>query len=61
MNTAAYGGFLYKKGRGHVLCMGASIRQQTALEGGAIYAVDGANITWTCDMANNSATLGTAM
>ena len=60
-NKAAYGGFLYNKGRGNVSCMGASIRQHTSLEGGAIYAVDAANITWACDIVNNSAISGTAM
>lgn len=50
-----------KRGPGHASCIGASINHHEGLDGGAIYAVDGANITWACDIANNSALSAPAM
>lgn len=60
-NTADYGGFLYREGEGITSCTNASILQHHGVDGGAIHAVDGAELDWQCDLGNNTALAGPAM
>ena len=60
-NTADYGGFLYNNGKGTASCTNASILRHEGVDGGAIYAVDGATLEWACDLGENSALAGPAM
>ncbi|CAN0099803.1 unnamed protein product, partial [Laminaria digitata] len=60
-NKADFGGFLYKEGAGETSCTGASIVGHDAVDGGAIYAVDGATVHWACDIRDTSAISGPAM
>lgn len=60
-NSADFGGFLYKEGEGSTSCSGASIEHHEGVDGGAIYAVDGAVLDWECDLIKNSALAGPAM
>lgn len=60
-NEADFGGFLYKEGEGITTCTGANVSLHRGVDGGAIYAVDGATLEWMCDLKNNSALIGPAM
>lgn len=60
-NEADLGGFLFKEGDGKATCTGASILGHKGVDGGAIYAVDGADLYWECDLINNEALSGPAM
>lgn len=60
-NEADFGGFLYKQGKGITSCEGASVLGHKGVDGGAIYAVDGATLEWECDLLRNSALVGSAM
>lgn len=60
-NEADFGGFLYKKGTGNTRCSGTSIEMHKALDGGAIYALDDADLDWECDLLRNTALAGPAM
>ena len=61
MNKADFGGFLHKEGDGKASCEGASILEHEGVNGGAIYAVDDAELDWACDLEGNSAFAGSAM
>ncbi|CAM9587167.1 unnamed protein product [Ectocarpus fasciculatus] len=60
-NTADFGGFLYKAGEGTAACSGATVLRHVGVDGGAIYAVDGANLEWECHLRGNSALIGPAI
>ena len=60
-NKADFGGFLYVEGDGTSSCMGASVVRHSGVDGGAIYAVDGAFLEWACDLVENKALVGPAM
>lgn len=60
-NVADFGGFLYKEGAGNTSCTGASVEKHQGVDGGAIYAVDGATLEWECDLVENVALSGPAM
>ncbi|CAB1104673.1 unnamed protein product [Ectocarpus sp. CCAP 1310/34] len=60
-NKADFGGFLYKAGEGNAACSGATVLQHEGVDGGAIYAVDGANLEWECHLRENSALIGPAI
>ncbi|CAM9772969.1 unnamed protein product, partial [Ectocarpus sp. 12 AP-2014] len=60
-NKADFGGFLYKEGPGDASCTGASVEGHRGVDGGAVYAVEGAKLEWGCDLVNNSALAGPAM
>lgn len=60
-NSADFGGFLFKEGSGNTSCSGASIERNIGVDGGGIYALDGASIDWQCDMESNYALSGCAM
>lgn len=60
-NMADFGGFLYKEGGGKATCTGASIVGHIGVDGGAIYAVDDADLYWECDLIENVALSGPAM
>lgn len=52
---------MYKKGEGETSCKNASILQHEGVDGGAIHAVDGAELDWECDLGYNTALAGPAM
>ena len=52
---------MYKEGDGNASCEGASILEHEGVDGGAIYAVDDAELDWACDLEGNSALAGPAM
>lgn len=52
---------MYKEGAGDTSCIGASILQNEAVDGGAMYLVNDATVDWTCDIEDNSAISGGAM
>lgn len=60
-NRADFGGFLYKDGDGDAACVGVSVFNHTALNGGAVYILDGATLDWQCDLAMNDALTGPGM
>ncbi|CAM9271368.1 unnamed protein product, partial [Ectocarpus sp. 8 AP-2014] len=60
-NEADFGGFLYKEGPGNASCTGASVSGHRGVDGGAVYAVEGAKLEWGCDLVNNSALAGPAI
>lgn len=60
-NKADYGGFLYKVGVGNTICSNATIEGNVGVDGGAIYAVDGAIVDWECDLVENTALTAPAM
>lgn len=60
-NEADFGGFLYVEGDGATSCEGASVEENSGVDGGAIYAVDGATVNWSCHLINNEALSGPAM
>ncbi|CBJ26637.1 adhesin-like protein [Ectocarpus siliculosus] len=60
-NEADFGGFLYKEGPGNASCTGASVVGHRGVDGGAVYAVEGAKLEWGCDLVNNSALAGPAI
>ncbi|CBJ33129.1 asn/thr-rich large protein family protein [Ectocarpus siliculosus] len=60
-NKADFGGFLYKAGEGNATCSGATVLQHEGIDGGAIYAIDGANLEWACHIRENSALIGPAI
>lgn len=60
-NEADLGGFLSKAGRGITSCKGASVVRHKGVDGGAIYAIDGATLEWECDLKHSSALVGPAM
>lgn len=60
-NTADFGGFLYKEGKGTASCVGASIQDNKGVDGGAIYADEDATLDWACDLKGNFALAGPAM
>jgi len=60
-NNADFGGFLYKKGAGSVSCTGASAERNQAVDGGGVYAVENATLSWSCDLVGNSALSGPAV
>lgn len=60
-NKADYGGFLYTDGEGTTSCKGASVEESNAVDGGGVYAVDGAMVDWECNLLSNSALSGPAM
>ena len=60
-NKADFGGFLYVQGSGTSSCTGASVVEHSGIDGGAIYAVDGAVLEWACDLVKNKALVGPAM
>lgn len=60
-NKADFGGFVYKEGKGNTSCDGASIDGHKGVDGGAIYAVDGATLDWKCNLKGNLAVSGPAM
>ena len=61
LNKADFGGFLHKEGDGNASCEGAFILKHEGVHGGAIYAVDDAELEWACDLERNSAFSGSAM
>eukprot|EP00752_Nemacystus_decipiens_P010943 g9725.t1 len=60
-NEADYGGFLYTDGEGITSCKGASVEDNQAVDGGGMYAVDGAIVEWECNIFRNSALSGPAI
>ncbi|CAN0008375.1 unnamed protein product, partial [Scytosiphon promiscuus] len=61
-NSADFGGFLYKEGAGNASCSGTSVvSNHSGVDGGAIYAVEGASLEWGCDLSNNMALAGPAI
>lgn len=60
-NTADFGGFLYTEGDGLSSCKGASVVNHNAVDGGAIYAVEDAEVDWACHLVKNRALSGPAM
>ncbi|CAB1103374.1 unnamed protein product [Ectocarpus sp. CCAP 1310/34] len=60
-NEADFGGFLYKEVPGNASCTGASVARHRGVDGGAVYAVEGAKLEWGCHLVNNSALAGPAM
>ncbi|CAM9462085.1 unnamed protein product, partial [Ectocarpus sp. 12 AP-2014] len=60
-NEADFGGFLYKEGPGNASCTNASVAGHRGVDGGAVYAVEGAKLEWGCDLVNNSALAGPAI
>lgn len=52
---------MYKDGEGHASCEGASILENTGVDGGAIYVVEDAKLDWACDLEGNTALAGPAM
>ncbi|CAN0330304.1 unnamed protein product [Ascophyllum nodosum] len=60
-NFADFGGFLYAEGDGITSCTEASVEGHEGVDGGAIYAVDGAVLEWACDLKENEALAGPAI
>lgn len=60
-NVADNGGFLYIQADGNTTCKGASVERNAAVNGGAIYAVNGAVIECECHLIGNMALSGPAM
>ncbi|CAN0356022.1 unnamed protein product, partial [Ectocarpus sp. 12 AP-2014] len=60
-NEADFGGFLYKEGPGNASCTGASVVGHRGVDGGAVYAVEGAKLEWGCDLVDNYALAGPAI
>ena len=60
-NEADFGGFLYAQGEGKTSCNGSSVERHSGVDGGAIYAVDGAVLDWACHLKDNKAFMGPAM
>lgn len=60
-NKADFGAFMYRTGPGETSCEGVSILDHEAVDGGAIYAIDGATVDWACDIRDNSAISAAAM
>ncbi|CAN0005479.1 unnamed protein product [Ectocarpus fasciculatus] len=60
-NVADFGGFLYKEGEGTASCTGASVTGHRGVDGGAVYAGEGAKLEWGCDLVNNYALAGPAI
>lgn len=60
-NKADFGGFMYRTGQGDTSCEGTSILAHESVDGGAIYAIDGATVHWACDIRDNSAISAAAM
>lgn len=60
-NKADYGGFLYTEGGGTASCKEGSAKNNSAVDGGGVYAVDNATVEWECDLFSNSAMSGPGM
>lgn len=53
---------MYKGGEGSVLCSGASVTGNAAVDGGGLYVVGNSTVVeWACDLGSNSALSGPAM
>lgn len=55
---------MYKEGAGNATCTGGaatSVTGHRGVDGGAIYAVKGATLDWSCDLVENQALAGPAM
>ncbi|CBJ33130.1 polymorphic outer membrane protein [Ectocarpus siliculosus] len=60
-NKADFGGFLYKASKRNATCSGATVLKHEGVDGDAIYAIDGANLEWECNLRENSALIGPAI
>lgn len=52
---------MYAEASGNTSCEGASVEGNIAVNGGAIYAVDGAVVDCACHLIGNEALSGPAM
>lgn len=60
-STANFGGFLYAEGDGNTSCSGASVIENSGVDGGAIYAVEDVVVDWACHLIDKKALSGPAM
>ena len=52
---------MYVEGDGNTSCIGTTVEKNSAVDGGAIYAVDDAVLDWACALIGNEAITGPAM